>query len=201
MDPMNMAIMSTFGKQTSAVQQMFGNFYETAKQTIGNTAFFQEAVQTYEDINFGETARTIDKMRSEFSTVLDVDNIRVIRTVPEMQQADSKMRRVIMAAPAVRESFNNGYIAGYGELYGNASPQGVGVHHFDYRWLTNGLGIVTVDEETQTKEVVFRTFFERIQEEKLSIFEKHDAWITMEHAQALLEEQEYDFTSPDNALL
>lgn len=201
----NMAIASMFGKPSQAVQAAIQQAQSSIMATVGQNSIgaqlVQQAQQEFHDINFGATAMQIDSMRSQQETIFKQDTIYAACTIGEIQNANPITRRVVMATPNVREAYIDGHICGYGDLYVNSSPTGIGQSHYDYRVFTSGVvQHVMEDDEIVRSESAWH--YETTKEEFLvGIQEKRAAAIVMANASYLLDNDDYDCTSVDNDLL
>lgn len=200
--PHNMAIASMFGRPSKALQNTIQSIHtHLAATPIGQTQFFQNAVSKFQEMNFGHTAKVIDSMRAKHETTMNQDAIRIISTIGEFQEASYNLRRIIMATPEVREEFHNGNICGYAGLYVDGSPTGIGASHYDYRVFTNGVVSHEVQEDGTTKSTI-RSYVEPHKEDyNIDILQKRSAHVVMANARWLLENDDYDLTSPDNDML
>lgn len=200
--PHNMAIASMFGRPSKALQQTIQTIHAgLATTAIGQTQLFQNAVNKFQDMNFGQTAKVIDSMRSKHESTMNQEAIRVISTIGEFQEASYNMRRIVMATPSVRQEFQAGNICGYAGLYIDASPTGIAESHYDYRVFTNGV-VMHEEQEDGTVKSTIRSYVEpRKEEYTIDIMQKRAAAIVMANANYLLNNSDYDLTSPDNDML
>jgi hypothetical protein len=198
----NMAIMSMFNRTSTGVQQMFNNIYQSVAGTaIGQSQFFQQAQSTYQDLQHGATARAVQAMRAQNEVIFEVDKISALGYIDHIQQAEMTMRRVVMCTPVVREMYGNGECHGYGDLYINSSPTGIGSTHYDYRQFNNGVVQTTVDDDGVTTSG-FKIWHEAVSDERqYSIHDKRDFKITQQSVIEMMEDSEFDPTHPDNELL
>lgn len=202
----NMAIASMFGKPSTAVQNAIQQTHNMLMSTIGNSGFgaqfLQQAQETFHDLNFGATAMQIDSMRSQHTTVFQQETIVATCTIGEIQNANAITRRVVMATPDVREAYQAGEISGYGDLYSNSSPTGIGATHYDYRVFTSGLVNHVRDDDGKITSSEHSWYYESTKEDyAIGIQEKRAAHITMMNAAYLINNDDYDCTSVDNELL
>ncbi|QNI21059.1 hypothetical protein [Vibrio phage vB_pir03] len=198
----NMAIASMFGKPSTglqnAIQQIHQSYVGTA---VAATGILQQVQQKFHDLNFGTTAKIIDSMRAKNEVILQAEPMRLLVTLGDFQHANSKERRVIMATPVIREEYQAGNLRGYGDLYVNASPTGVGSSHYDYRAFTSGVVQTQTQEDGTTRSQASWYYESHKEEQDLSIAEKRNAAVLMTTAAWMIDETEYDLTSPENDLM
>ena len=102
-----------------------------------------------------------------------------------------------MAEPRLRDMYLNESVEGYAGSYHNYHGNAIGVNHYDYRRVMDGMAIVT---DTHLE---WNDFYEIVPEEdkELSLFDKVDVIRTWNLVNRALDEHEMDPTSPIGNLL
>lgn len=99
---------------------------------------FYERAQAKFDQHFGEEAvRLANAALRKTQGMFVRDDIRELTDLGATQNANTKMRRFIMANPLTRELYHQQRCNGYSGLYVDPEPGVRGVNQYDYRMVTN----------------------------------------------------------------
>lgn len=170
-------------------QQFFSNLNDAGRQFVDAArAFYDQMGLAYGADQLRALGRTVAGM-------WQTDEIRVLRTLEEFQNAPPVMRRWIMAEPTVRALYHQQRVDGYTNHYVDYFTQDVGEDHYDYRMAMNG--VVVEDEEGNGWKV--RTYYEDLiqGDQKLSMIERSDIQTTWEHLRDFIAMTKDDPTSPE----
>ena len=194
-----------------ATQSMFGRPMQSAQQYMGSTVnnfvaqatgvAAQSAVQMVDRFNTLTSASylaTVDNMRNQLMSTWATDSVRFLPTINEIQEAPLSMQRWVVANPTLRESYNRDGLSAYDGGYHDIRPGGVGVDHYDFRRVMNGVVSTTdsITTSTQYHEPLVSA------EDVLSIVNKSDILRTWDVIDAAIEEGiTADPTSQLNELL
>jgi hypothetical protein len=163
---------------------------------FANSSFLERAQNVFEE-NYGDAAMArLEAVRRNLRKSWDLDEIRPLRTVEEMQNAKPVMQRWLMANPFIRTQFKQGRVAGFGDSYINHKKQGVGEDHYDYRLATSGFA--TFDDENGWKAT---TYGDELLEgdTRPSFLEQIDIFDSWCHAEGHLLHGKRDVTSPEDS--
>jgi hypothetical protein len=108
---------------------------------IGNAAtdWSQRVVQSYETFSSDNAMRIAQAAIRKVTTHFQEDRIVQLDTLAQLQQAQSRMQRFIMACPAVRAPYHEQMCDGYSGSYVDMWPQDMGRGHYDYDRVMDGL--------------------------------------------------------------
>lgn len=130
------------------------SFFEQARQNIMSSSWGQTAQQFYQNVKSGFDNFDLDKINNyvnlavkRIAGIWELDIIKPLVTLEEMQFANDKMIRWIMANPNVRDFYHRGACEGYGEKYVDAQPGKVKEEHLDWRMVMHGMEQYDKDEE------------------------------------------------------
>lgn len=119
--------------------------------------------------------------------------IHEINKFEDFVNANTTMIRWIMANPSVRQEYLNNNIEGYNEQYKNLFGSSIGVDHYDYRRVMDG---VLVDENDRFLVRYYHDFL-LPGDRPLNRHEKIAILNTWSAAEWLIENCKFDFTAKD----
>jgi hypothetical protein len=150
------------------------------------------------DYNFGAFARKIKAATNQMNKVFDYDNIKVMRTVKEIQVAKPRMQRAISANPTLKRLILNGTCEGYTDY--EFDNKHIGVFDHNYQSIRNG--VLCKDEGMNGEERYGMTTYQNSGGlANLSIYEKHALNITYRHLEKSIDEDLSDPTSKWDELM
>ena len=134
-----------YGPPTQTTQNYFSTQVQNLQtyiQTNGITdPFFTDIGRLYQQSQDARITDIAKSMLMQIDVVSNVDIIRILRTVEELQSASPLMVRFIMANPEIRSRWQNNRCYGYGEeMYNPNDRNHIGSDHYDYRLVMDGVG-------------------------------------------------------------
>lgn len=172
---------------------------QSLRSTLSSAAltFMDQARQMYTMISTTDAAQILRNLTAKVSDIWSPTRIYALTSVQAFQTTNPVMQRWVMACPEVRSRYLNQELEGYEGSYVNHHGDAVGIKHYDYRRVMDG--IVTVDE----KEYRYTTYVELLSEgeENLTLHQKVDILRSWNLARIYLEEGDDDFTSTVGAKL
>jgi len=101
--------------------------------------FADLARQTYEYFTESFAARKAKAASRAMKEQWELDTIRPLLDIGQLQHAPDTMLRYLMAEPNIRELYHQNQADGYRDRYTDQQPGVIGVDHYDYRRVTNGM--------------------------------------------------------------
>lgn len=177
------------------LENQFSGFSQTL--TDAGKQFFSNARQMFEHFHGSEAVRIARAAIRKAGSLFQRDEIRSIWDLGQLQQAPLTMQRYIMANPVVRERFNQQTCDGYSETYKDWYPNTIGLDHYDYRRVMDGV-VQELPEDDPDGDWVCREHIEDLVEgdRALTTEEKADIFSTWDAVEALMEMGGEDPTSP-----
>lgn len=176
-----------------------GERANTLRANVSNhaTNFFNQAVNLYQTISTSDAIQAMRNLVAKKDNSWEVNSIYAATNTEQLQTANLVMQRYIMAEPNLRDLYLNNLTEGYGDTYVNNHGDSIGVNHYDYRRVMDGMLVVNDDS------MQFSTFYEDIPEgdRELTLHEKVDILKTWNAVNIALSENEMDPTSPVGNLL
>lgn len=169
--------------------------------TDAGAAFMAQARDMYERLSGSTAARMLRAAGRSIRNFWQVDEIRPLREIGELQVAPPSMQRWIMAEPTVRALFHKQRLDGYSDTYVDVDPQGIGEDHYDYRRVMDGILVVNEDPESEGPEWTATSYLDELlpDDRDLSIEEQIDILQTWEFAKDAIRRNREDPTSRYNA--
>lgn len=174
-----------------------------ASMAVGDAArsFFGRAQQTFEEHHSAEAMRLARLALQKTQSVAQLDMVRDIWQLGQLQSAPPVMQRFIMANPFVRQMYHDQRIDGYSGTYEDYAPGQVGPDHYDYRRVMDGVMIVGDQESEADWEAVM--YMDPLEEgdRELTSDQQADILSTWDVVEAYLKESTDDPTSPSGGKL
>lgn len=154
-----------------------------------------------------EYGQAMQVLTSKKNDMWESDYIRELHDTVAMQQAQSQMRRWIMAETETRKLYHQQRLEGFEGLYEDNQPGKVGEDHIDYRLVMDGAVEYNEVQEGDTEitwsaTTYFNNHYEEDDDEvPLSLYEQTCIRNTWARQKELLREHDADFTSPDDSPL
>lgn len=124
----------------STLQYLSGQFDQVAGAfSQAGQSFLDKAKGLYEQFNSSEALRRARALARATVGVFQRDEVRRYMTLGEIQQANQRMQRWIMADPATREEYHALRCDGYSDTYVDMHPGDIGEKHYDYRLVMDGV--------------------------------------------------------------
>lgn len=133
------------GEQHPNTVQYLRDQMTSLQNYIGNSdsAWARRAQESYNRFSSEHAIRLAQAAIRKVTTHFQDDRIVQLDTLAQMQQAQLRMQRFIMANPYVRERYHNQMCEGYQGTYVDMWPQDVGPGHYDYDRVMDGLIVET----------------------------------------------------------
>lgn len=164
--------------------------------TAAGRQFMTKAEELYDRFSSSHAMRLMRAAARAATHFWESDTIRYLADIGAMQNAPPTMHRWIMAEPTIRNLYHENRCDGYSNTYVDAFPEDVGVDHYDYRRVMNG-----VVEETEDGGWKATTWYEELLEgdQELSMEEKNDILDTWWAMKQMIKAGGEDPTSRYNA--
>lgn len=152
-------------------------------------------------VNVIDTSSAIQALRNitvKQDSMWNTNNVYQCSSIEQIQTANPVMQRYIMAEPRLRDMFFKSSVEGYADSYTNFHGDAIGVKHYDYRRVVDGMLMEQPDETYQVS-----TFYEEIPEgdSELTLHQKVDLLRTWNLVNVALDANEMDPTSPVGNML
>lgn len=143
--------------------------------------FYRSVEETYRMLDRSDVMRMARAAGRRASSMWQRDAIRHLTTLGELQNPPERQRRWMMAEPETRRMYHRGQCSGYQGDYIDLDPSDVGVDHYDYRRVTQGV------IRQQGDQFIASTYIEtlRDKEDELDLDEQDDimsSWAYLRHA-------------------
>lgn len=153
--------------------------------TQAGQMFHDRAQQVYEAFNGSQAIRTMKSIIRCAQSFMRDDRVYVHQSMGELQFAQSRMQRWIMAEPMVREMYHQQRIDGYSDSYVDYHS-GIGEDHYDYRRVMQGYMVVDTTDRPDVPEWSAATWDEELLDgdSELSLEEQNDiqdTWMWTRH--------------------
>lgn len=126
------------------LNQLNANFMQNVQAPVLNA--YQNMMQTSMFQTFREDAmQHLRAMGRGLVNAFQPNGVYELYTIGELQHANHVMQRWIMACPEVRTLYHKQEVDGYSDTYVDRSPNSVGLDHYEYRRVTDG---ITMDHGT-----------------------------------------------------
>jgi hypothetical protein len=128
----------------SYIERQFQNFNDTLND-VGRR-FIEGAKHVYQEMTSSEAAMAARAAIQSAKGLSHPNQIRALNELKDIQTASPVMQRWIMAAPELRELYDDQICYGYADTYLNTFPKDHGKYHYDYRLVMDGVIQETEDE-------------------------------------------------------
>jgi len=172
--------------------------------TTAGARFMEGARDLYERISGSDAMRALRVAGRAVRSMWQLDEVRVLNTMDELQTAPLTMQRWVMAEPTIRREYHQQRIDGYSDTYIDAFPKDVGEEHYDYRRVMDGMVVVDeVPDDEGEYGWQATTYFDELlpDDNELLLEEKMDILDTWAAAKAALKARKLDPTSRYGASL
>lgn len=132
-----------------------------------STSVSRKFVERAKDIF--EASNSYEALRKTRNAIRSASNIRKSAIIFEAVDIDDfrtagfTMQRFLMADPVVRKKFHRQQLDGYSETYIDNNPNDIGIDHYDYRRVIDGVIRVEKDEAGEDQ-FVREVFYEELTE-------------------------------------
>jgi len=161
--------------------------------------FYDEVGESiYKRYDHSSAIRLARAAARRVATAWKPEGIYLLDTMALLQNAPSEMQRRIMASPEIRQLYHQNRVDGYSDTYTDLDPGKVGVDHYDYRRVTDGVMMEQLDGT-----FCAINYFEELRDkgDELDTIEQIDIMATWEQAMARINAKKEDPTSRWNSAL
>lgn len=162
--------------------------------------FVSKIRDTIELYDIDRISRGVRAIRDRMTDRWVDDDVRILLTQKDLQQAKSKMSRWLAANPRVRRERMADRVVGWRDNYIDYDYEAIGERHRDYRIVMNGIGVT--DEETG--ETCFTRYLDVIDEfgeTELSFSEQVAVLMSWDATNDLMDANYSDPTDPKNGFM
>lgn len=154
------------------IQQQLSNFSHTLTD-IGRK-FVETSRALYDKVNDSNAVRLAKAAVRMAKGMFHPNAIIPLETIEDLRAAQTMMQRYIMAEPTLRQQYHKQLVDGFSDTYSDIDPGQVGLSHYDYRRVMNGVVQDTVEEDG-TDGWVSMNFYEdlRGEDRELDFTEQH----------------------------
>ena len=110
-------------------------------------AYYQMQQHTMFQSYREDALRSLKAIGRGVETMYQTNGVSELYTIGQLQHANAVMQRWIMACPEVRTLYHQQRIDGYSDTYTDLNPGVVGLDHYEYRRVTNGMTMQHGDDE------------------------------------------------------
>jgi hypothetical protein len=184
-------------------QEVFNYVQQVANQAIGHLTdaareVYDNSKEIYQAVNYSTAMRQARAVVRQLSNKSRTNEVMELKAIGELQNAPQIMQRFIMADPITRALYHNDECSGYTDSYVDLNPNAVGVSHYDYRRVMNGMW----HEDTESGNLQMDVFYEDTDGDiDLDALGQMDIVRTWDYVRAALKHGKEDPTSPYNELL
>lgn len=188
----------TYGSRTDALIQDLRNNLQVQNPLLTDQGrlYAQRSAQVFEQVSGWDVVRNARKAVQAVGSYIHTTDILPLTTVEQLQTANPRMQRWIMADVDVRKFFNEGRIDGYSDMYVDIQPGAYGRDHYDWRCASHGIVNTTETEESVKYEVVQYKMELAKWDEPLLPRGRLDIKYTQMNARSMLLEGADDFSNP-----
>lgn len=180
---------------TSWIQDRTQALMNTVSATTAN--WFNQAKTFYQTITETDALSALRNLTAKVDQSWKGNNIHLCHNLTQLQSANPVQQRYLMAEPNLRQLYLNQSCEGYAGSYNNYHGDAIGVNHYDYRRVTDGMLLVNDDH------IEWNDFYEAIpdNDKELELYEKADMIRNWNLVNIALDAHEMDPTSPIGNLL
>lgn len=129
------------------IQYLSNQFNQVDRSMYRDPSFIDRAYSIFNEYNGSEALSKARALLNVTDSLTDINAVKYLHDIVDIQLAGPVMQRYIMANPLVREWYHDGRIDGYSNTYVDIYPSDIGNSHLDYRRVMDG--IVEDKENTQ----------------------------------------------------
>ena len=119
------------------IMQQLGRVSETISD-VGKK-FVEASRAIYEKVNDANAIRMAKAALRMAKGIFHPNEVIPLETLEDLQAAQPVMQRYIMAEPTLREVYHRQMCDGYSDTYTDLEPGVLGVDHYDYRRVMDGI--------------------------------------------------------------
>ena len=159
--------------------------------------WFNKARTFYQTISETDAVQALRNLTAKADLSWKGNNIHLCTSIEQIQASNPVLQRYLMAEPNLRQLYLNQSCEGFAGVYNNVHGNAVGVNHYDYRRVTDGMLMVSESE------IEWNDFYELIpdNDKELELYEKADMIRNWNLVNIALDANEMDPSSPIGNLL
>lgn len=112
-----------------------------SRLTDAGRGFLDGAIATYDYLRKGDLVSASRRLRRAVKNITHPNNIVRYQSIAEIQAATPLMQRYLMANPPIRGMYHRQQCDGYSDSYVDLEPGLIGMDHYEYRRVVNGIAI------------------------------------------------------------
>ena len=159
--------------------------------------WFNKARTFYQTISETDAVQALRNLTAKSDLSWKGNNVHLCTSIEQIQASNPVLQRYLMAEPNLRQLYLNQSCEGFAGVYNNVHGNAIGVNHYDYRRVTDGMLMVTESE------IEWNDFYELIpdNDKELELYEKADMIRNWNLVNIALDANEMDPSSPIGNLL
>lgn len=160
-------------------------------------SWFNKAKTFYHTITETDANQALRNLTAKSDLSWKGNNVYLCRNIQDIQASNPVQQRYLMAEPNLRQRFFDQSCEGFAATYNNVHGNAIGVNHYDYRRVTDGMLMVKDDH------IEWNDFYEAIpdNDKELEMYEKADMIRNWNLVNIALDANEMDPSSPIGNLL
>lgn len=184
-------------------QEVFNYVQNAAMEAVKYLAtpakeMYEKAKDIYQLVNYSTAVRKARAAIRQVENKTRVNEVTELSTIGQLQHASPIMQRFIMADPIARAMYQEDSCSGYADSYVDMHRDKIGVDHYDYRRVMNGIW----HEDQDSGNIQMHTFYEDTEGDvELDTLAQMDIIRTWDFVRARLKAGKEDPTSPYNEML
>lgn len=130
-----------FGEQhPGTLQHLQQQLSQPSAHLLGQAQqFFANSWDLYEQFHGAEAVRLAEAAVRKVKGIFQPDSVRALYELADLQQAPPVMQRFLMACPEIRQAYHDQRVDGFAESYVDMHPGRIGLAHYDYRRVVEGV--------------------------------------------------------------
>lgn len=180
---------------TSWMQDRTQALMSTVSATTAS--WFNKAKTFYQTITETDANQALRNLTAKMDMSWKGNNIFLCNNIQQLQSSNPVQQRYLMAEPRLRQLYFDQSCEGFAGSYNNLHGEAIGINHYDYRRVTDGMLLVTDNQ------IEWTDFHEAIpdNDKELELYEKADMIRNWNLVNIALDANEMDPSSPIGNLL
>lgn len=184
-------------------QEVFNYVQNAAMEAVKYLAtpakeMYEKAKDIYQLVNYSTAVRKARAAIRQVENKTRVNEVTELSTIGQLQHASPIMQRFIMADPIARAMYHDDSCSGYVDSYVDMHRDKIGIDHYDYRRVMNGIW----HEDQDSGNIQMHTFYEDTEGDvELDTLAQMDILRTWDFVRARLKAGKEDPTSSYNEML
>jgi hypothetical protein len=128
-------------EQNPLVREYEASKFQHYKETLSDAGrrFMDSARQLWDQARTWDAEHLVRKALRAASGVFHLNVVTYLGNIYALRTAQPTMQRFIMAQPDIRKAYHRQLIDGYSDSYVDVQPNVIGVRHYDYRRVMDGI--------------------------------------------------------------